>query len=61
MLDASVGVVLLVGLVLVVFDLDKVAIDRGRVKREGDEGIECDGLGKNLWGPGLLLSVYILH
>ncbi len=46
----GVGVVFGVGLVFVVFDLDKVGGSGGGVEREGDEGV--DGRGFNTAGEG---------
>ena len=44
-------VVLIVGLILVVFDLDEVAVDGGRVQGEGDEGVDSGGFGDDFEGP----------
>lgn len=46
-------VVLVVGLILVVFDLDEVAVDGGRVEGEGDESVDGGGFGNDFEGPGL--------
>ena len=44
-------VVLIVGLILVVFYLDEVAVDGGRVEGEGDEGVDGGGFGDDFEGP----------
>ena len=44
-------VVLIVGLILVVLDLDEVAVDGGRVEGEGDEGVDGGGFGNDFEGP----------
>ena len=44
-------VVLVVGLVLVIFDLNEVAVDGRRVEGEGDEGVDGGGFGNDLEGP----------
>lgn len=44
-------VVLVVGLVFVVLDLDEVAVDGGGVEGEGDEGVDGGGLGDDFEGP----------
>ena len=51
-----VGVVLVVGLVLVVLELDEIAVDGGGVKGEGDEGVDGGGLGDDFEGPALAMS-----
>ena len=48
---ALVRVVLVVGLVLVVLDLDEVRVDSVRVKGERDEGVDRGGLGDEFEGP----------
>ena len=48
-----VRVVLVVGLVLVVLDLDEVAVDGSGVEGEGDEGVDGGGFGDDGEGPGL--------
>lgn len=49
--EALVRVVLVVGLVFVVLDLDEVAVDGGGVEGEGDEGVDGGGLGDDFEGP----------
>lgn len=46
-----VGVIFVVGLILVVLDLDEVAVDGGRVEGEGDEGVDGGGFGDDFEGP----------
>ena len=46
-----VRVVLVIRLILVVLDLDEVALDGGWVEREGDEGIDGRGLGDDFESP----------
>lgn len=49
--ETLVRVVLVVGLVFVVLDLDEVAVDGGGVEGEGDEGVDGGGLGDDFEGP----------
>ena len=49
-----VRVVLIVRLILVVLDLDEVAVDGGRVQRQGDEGIDGGGFGNDFESPRLV-------
>lgn len=49
--QALVRVVLVIRLVLVVLDLDEVAVDGGRVEGEGDEGVDGGGFGDDFEGP----------
>lgn len=49
--EALVRVVLVVGLVFVVLDLDEVAVDGGGVEGEGDEGVDGGGFGDDFEGP----------
>lgn len=42
--DALMGVILVVGLILVILDLDKVRIDRVWIQRKRDQGIDGDRL-----------------
>ena len=49
--DAFMRVVLVVGLILVVLNLDKVRVDGGGIKREGDEGVDGGGFGNELECP----------
>ena len=51
--QSLVGVVLVIGLVLVVLELDEVAVDGGRVEGEGDERIDGGGFGDDFEGPAL--------
>ena len=44
-------VIFIVGLILVVLDLDKVAVYRSGVKGEGDEGVDGGGFGDDFEGP----------
>lgn len=46
-------VVLVVGLILVVFDLDEVGVDGVGVEGEADEGVDGGGFGNEFEGPGL--------
>ena len=46
-----VRVVFVVGLVLVVFDLDEVGVDGGGVEGEGDERVDGGGFGDDFEGP----------
>ena len=46
-----VRVVLVVGLVLVVLDLDEVGVDGGGVEGEGDERVDGGGFGDDFEGP----------
>ena len=48
-----VRIVLVVGLVLVVLDLDEVALDGGGVEGQGDESVNGGGFGDEFEGPGL--------
>ena len=44
-------VILVVGLILVVLDLDEVAVNGGRVERERDESVDGGGFGDDFEGP----------
>lgn len=46
-------VVFVVGLILVVLDLDEVGIDGLGVERKADEGVDGGGFGDEAEGPGL--------
>ena len=46
-----VRVVLVIRLILVVLDLDEVAVDGGRVERQGDEGIDGGGFRDDFESP----------
>lgn len=44
-------IVLVVRLIFVVLDLDEVAVDGGRVERQGDKGVDGGDLGYDFKGP----------
>ena len=50
---AFVRVVLVVGLILVVFDLDEVGVGSCGVGGKGDERVDRCGFGDQFEGPGL--------
>lgn len=46
-----VRIVLVVRLIFVVLDLDEVAVNGGRVERQGDKGVDGGGFGYDFEGP----------
>lgn len=54
--ETLVGIIFIVGLVLVVFDLDEVGVLGGGIKGEGDKRVDGGGLGDEFEGPGLRRS-----
>lgn len=51
--ETLVGIIFIVGLVLVVLDLDEVGVFGGGIKGEGDERVDGGSLGNKFEGPGL--------
>ena len=51
--QSFVGVIFVIGLVLVILDADEVRIDRLRIQRQGDEGVDGRRLGNDLERPRL--------
>lgn len=54
------GVVLIVGLILVIFDLDEVGVFGSGVEGEGDKCVDGGGFGDDFEGPGLIFLVSVL-
>ena len=52
-------IVLVVGLVLVIFDLDEVGICGGGIDGKGNEGVNSGSFGDDSEGPGLLRISYV--
>ena len=52
-----VRVVLVVGLIFVVFDLDEVRVDGGGIEGERDEGVDGRRFGNEFKCPGLFVFV----
>ncbi len=59
--QAFVAVVLVVGLVFVVLDLDEVGVYGCGVEGEGDEGVHHGGFGDDFEGPGLCVGISMLE